>query len=173
MGSIIGSLALAMFLGIVSLAFTMSGEPEAGAGVACVAYMPIIYGVVMLAILIYKMWAAIQPGPARTTPGKAVGFLFIPFFNFYWIFQAYWGWTKDYNQYSAQRGGDLPTMPEGVAVAICILCILGVVPLVGILAGLINLVLFIIFISAACDGINAIAATTGAAGLPQTHAPLV
>ena len=46
------------------------------------------------------MWAAIQDGYARTTPGKAIGFMFIPFFNIYWMFQAIWGYSKDYNNFS-------------------------------------------------------------------------
>jgi hypothetical protein len=38
---------------------------------------------------LYRAWKCLQPGGlARTTPGKAIGFLFIPFFNLYWIFQA-------------------------------------------------------------------------------------
>ena len=39
-------------------------------------------------ILLYKMWRQIPGREAPTTPGKAVGFLLIPFFNFYWFFIA-------------------------------------------------------------------------------------
>src|SRR5215472_4189380 len=49
-----------------------------------------LYGGIALLVLIYQMWQSIQDGHARTTPGKAVGFLFIPFFNLYWMFQAVW-----------------------------------------------------------------------------------
>ena len=31
----------------------------------------------------YQAWSAIQDGHARTSPGRAVGFVFIPLFNFY------------------------------------------------------------------------------------------
>jgi len=40
--------------------------------------------------VVYKAWEAIQNGHARTSPGKAVGFLFIPCFSLYWMFPAYW-----------------------------------------------------------------------------------
>ena len=43
----------------------------------------------------------IQAGGVRTTPGKAVGFLFIPFFNLYWVFTTYVGLAKDWNRVMA------------------------------------------------------------------------
>jgi hypothetical protein len=59
------------------------------------------YIVAITLMLMYKVWFAIQPGHPRTTPGKAVIFSFIPFFNLCWIFQLYWGFAKDYNSYAA------------------------------------------------------------------------
>jgi hypothetical protein len=50
-------------------------------------------------ILLYRLWQVIQDGYQRTTPGKAVGYLFIPFYWFYWKFRAYWGFSKETNQY--------------------------------------------------------------------------
>ena len=58
-------------------------------------------------VILYKAWQAIQDGQPRTTPGKAVGFLFIPFFNVYWMFVAYWGWAKDCNAYISSKGLNL------------------------------------------------------------------
>ncbi|HUV53539.1 MAG TPA: hypothetical protein VMW64_10785, partial [Dehalococcoidia bacterium] len=46
-----------------------------------------IFVFVVVCVFIHKAWASIQDGHARTGPCKALGFLFIPFFNFYWIFQ--------------------------------------------------------------------------------------
>lgn len=161
LGSIVGGGILTIILLIPAYALMLSGDDEAamaGAGIVCFSYVPMIFAVVMLAILVYKMWAAIQAGPARTTPGKAVGFLFIPLFNLYWMFQAYWGWTVDYNRYVTEAGITAPRAPQGVALTFCILAICGIIPFVGILVGLINLVLMIIFLNAAVNGINAIAA---------------
>lgn len=53
-----------------------------------------LLGLIVFFVLTYRMWAAIQDGHARTTPGKAVGYQFIPFYNLYWVFQAYWGFAK-------------------------------------------------------------------------------
>ncbi len=58
----------------------------AASGLICFGYIPAIAGIVFTAMLVYKLWDSIQDGTARTTPGKGVGFLFIPFFNFYWIY---------------------------------------------------------------------------------------
>lgn len=111
LGSIVGGLVGGTVLVGIGLA-VMAGGDDAGGAIIAVAYIPIIYGAVVAAVLIYKIWAAIQGPTARTTPGKAVGFLFIPFFNFYWIFQAFWGWTKDYNALVAQKGVWRPVLPR-------------------------------------------------------------
>jgi hypothetical protein len=47
------------------------------------AWLAILYGAVVQMMLIYNAWSAINDGQARTTPGKAVGFLLIPLFNIY------------------------------------------------------------------------------------------
>jgi len=54
---------------------------------------------VLECILLYQFWKLVQDGNARTTPGKAVGFLFIPFYNFYWMFIAYWGLANELKRY--------------------------------------------------------------------------
>jgi hypothetical protein len=50
-------------------------------------------------IMHYKFWQIVQDGFASTTPGKAIGFLFIPYFNFYWIFRSIYGLAIDLNRY--------------------------------------------------------------------------
>lgn len=52
-------------------------------------------GIVASAILHYRCWQAVPRDIARTTPGKAVGFAFIPFFNFYWHFVSLVGLAED------------------------------------------------------------------------------
>jgi len=55
--------------------------------------------VVYTFVLLAKMWGSIQDGYARTTPGKAIGFLFIPIFSIYWIFNVWGGFPNDYNSF--------------------------------------------------------------------------
>ena len=132
----------------------------------------LVFAVVMLMVLLYKMWAAIQGAGARTTPGKAVGFLFIPFFNLYWIFQACWGWTKDYNRDLPQRGLSAPRAPEGITLAMCILTFLTWIPIAGQLLALLNFVFLMIFLNAGCDGINALATHPAHISAPEGPPPL-
>lgn len=52
-----------------------------------------IFGIAALVfkcIFLYRCWVLVPPERAATTPGKAVGFLFIPFFNLYWNFVAFY-----------------------------------------------------------------------------------
>jgi len=59
-------------------------------------------------VLLYKIWAIIQVGSVRTTPGRAVGFLFIPIYGFYWFFKAFVGWVNDYNKILSKSGLEQP-----------------------------------------------------------------
>lgn len=54
-------------------------------------------------MLLYRCWMIIQDGEARTTPGRAVGFLFVPFFNLYWIHVVTVGLAEDMNRYCEAR----------------------------------------------------------------------
>ena len=110
----------------------------------------------LFVIVIYRMWAAIQDGHARTDPGRAVGFLFIPFFNIYWAFQALLGFAKDYNSYLDRHGLNLRRLPEGIFVAYIILCLGAFIPFVGWLLVAANMVVGTIMIAKICDAVNAL-----------------
>ena len=160
-----------LVVGLVGLGFggamtERGGEAEhAGAIFAGVGILLMLIGVlVMLSgsvlwfILIYKMWAAIQDGGfARTTPGKAVGFMFIPFFNLYWMFQAFWGFSKDYNANIDSQTISAQRLPEGLFLTACILPLCGIIPFVSWLASIANIVVMIICVNYICNAINALA----------------
>jgi hypothetical protein len=69
----------------------------------CIFEMPLIAAAVIQFVLIFQLWQIVQDGFARTSPGKAVGFLFIPLFRIYWQFVAYFGLAKDLNRYIRQH----------------------------------------------------------------------
>lgn len=169
-GSILGGILMAfgMFAIIGGAAASESGDIDSAAvgaitgggllvmllGLVCL----IACGIVVL-ILYYKMWAAIQDGHARTTPGKAVGFMFIPLFNLYWMFQAIWGYSKDYNEYLRRYSIPAKPLPEGLFLTACILPLLGWIPFVGSLVSIANLIILIIIVNFICNSINALATT--------------
>ena len=39
-------------------------------------------------VIVRRAWASIDGGSEGMSPGKAQGFLWFPFFNFYWVFPA-------------------------------------------------------------------------------------
>ncbi len=84
-------------------------------------------------MLLYKLWKLIPADIARTTPGKAIGFCLIPFFNFYWIFVAYKGLGEDMNKTLARRG---ITYRVSSVLGVCspVFILLGIIPLVGIIS---------------------------------------
>ena len=67
-------------------------------GVSGLGLILLMAGSAMMFIYLYRAWVLLQPGGASTTPGKAVGFLFIPFFCIYWVFIALAKWPKDWNR---------------------------------------------------------------------------
>jgi hypothetical protein len=115
-----------------------------------------IYCIVMSAILLHKLWSTIQSDCSRTTPAKAVGFLLIPIFSLYWVFQAYWGWTKDYNSYIEKNNIDVAKMPEKITLWTCIMMVISILPGIGVLASLAYAVGAIYFTSKAINGFNAL-----------------
>jgi len=63
-------------------------------------YAPISTAAAVLKyILLYKFWKIIQDGFAKTSPGRAVGYSFIPLFNFYWLFIAIGSLAGELNHY--------------------------------------------------------------------------
>ena len=155
--SVIGGLGLAIvFLGLATILAMNRVEDFAVIclGLSCIA---VIYGGIVMIILFCKMWAAIQDGNARTTPLKAILFMFIPLFNLYWAFQAIWGYAKDFNKYIERHGIQTQQLPEGLFLTYVILCFTTWIPFLGILLMVANIFIGLVMVSKICDGINVIA----------------
>ena len=59
-----------------------------GGIITVLAVLCLIAGSVLYFVWLYKAWKVASRRPEDPTPGQAVGFLFIPLFNFYWVFRA-------------------------------------------------------------------------------------
>ncbi len=149
-----------IILGATLAEYTTPREKPITIVLFCILFLLAIFGAVTFCVLIYKMWAAIQDGHARTTPGKALGFLFIPFFNLYWMFQVFPGFAKDYNAYVDRQDLGVPHLSTALFTAYCALILCGFIPLVGIAADIAAFVVGIAMIAKICDAVNAIPSTS-------------
>ena len=70
-----------------------------------------LFLVAVVLVFWYRAWQTIQDGYARTTPGKAIGYCFIPLFNLYWVFQLTLGFCADHNRYLRRHEIRLPRLP--------------------------------------------------------------
>jgi hypothetical protein len=123
----------------------------------------VVYGTVVVCVLLYRMWAAIQDGRARTSPGRAVGYLFIPFYNFYWVFQAFPGFATDYNAFVGRHSLDAPRLSSGLFVAYAVLVVAAAIPWVGAIFTPAIYVILLILVTRICDAVNALPRTLPAA----------
>lgn len=156
LGMFIGGAALAL-VALIGIGATSNSTRDNSAligilmGVGGIGYILYIIGSVLTYIYIFRAWKCLEFGGfARTTPGKAIGFMFIPFFNIYWLFQAINGLAKDWNTTMGayQELQLAPRMSEGVFLTFCI-CTLVFPP--------VCLVLIFIIMSQLCKGINSFA----------------
>lgn len=112
--------------------------------------------------LLYVGWTAIQDGHARTTPGKAIGFLFIPVFNLYWAFIAWVGLARNVNAFLYRHRPHLSVTISPMLVGF-VICGHLAIPLLGLLteiafavfAAFVTNILTIIMVRSLCLAINA------------------
>ena len=114
-------------------------------------------------INIYRGWLCLQPGGVQVTPGKAVGFMFIPFFQLYWIFVAINGLPKDWNRIVASFEDlkSAPRLKEGTFLAFSI----------GILFAPLGIIMIFPMMSQLCTGINFFADRSSPRGAITYRAP--
>ena len=86
-------------------------------------FIAIIVSLVCGCCILHKLWCLIPAHEAKTTPGKAVGFLFIPFFNLYWNFIAIYGLAQALNSQIKQRTINNKGVGEGLSLIYCILAL--------------------------------------------------
>ncbi|MEI6676792.1 MAG: DUF4339 domain-containing protein [Verrucomicrobiota bacterium] len=126
----------------------LGGDEEASGSLAMIGLPLIILGVVFICMLHYKCWMALPEGFRFTTPGRAVGFLFIPFYNFYWAFVS-WPKLSEGLMIWQQSRGMTPVDTKGLALTYAILFVsgltIGMVPGFGILIGIADVVIFILY----------------------------
>jgi hypothetical protein len=94
-----GWLAACVITGILAAAGLMFDLGDAANSTVFAAFAAadlfLLISVAVEMLLFYKMWDAIPTAQASITPGKAVGFLFIPGFNIYWALLMLTAFAED------------------------------------------------------------------------------
>ena len=126
--------------------------------------LPMLVATIGYLSFVYKMWAALPADARRTTPGKAVGLLFVPFYNIYWVFNVLPGFATDFNRYAAYRAPTAPRVSFGLLVAFVLLMSVPVV----------NWVVLALAINNVADAVNGLARAAAQpqqpwAGQPAMH----
>ena len=135
---LLASGAGAIIIGMITSSWLLASSGRAFNAGSTVGFILFFLGIpasiaaaVIQYILLYKYWETIQSIHPRTTPGKAVGYLFIPFFSIYWIWEAYHGLSKDMNAYMNINNVPGDRINEGLSLAYCILIWCSIIPYVN------------------------------------------
>lgn len=156
-GLLIGTFIGALVVGVCGVLFALQIEaqgPESASKAAMVglisvgvAGMLLLFSSLLSYMYLYRAWKCLRFGSPRTTAGKAVGFMFIPLFNIYWFFVAFYGLAQDWNRITASHPNlqGAPRMNEGLFLTFIILSLAG---------GFGGLILWFIIYKQICDGVN-------------------
>lgn len=115
-----------------------------GAGVFAEAFFSALsltslgYVVVVHCRLYYKMWMAIQDNHISTSPGKAVGFLFIPLYNIYWAFYMFVGFAEDYNAFIERHSIETKKLSRVLFFVFVFLLLFPLMPISGMILSSLN-----------------------------------
>lgn len=128
-GKLIGLFAgAAGFIGIGLL--VISGQENnlviAGTSLCIIGCIILLILSILPYIYLYKAWKCLQPGGATVTPGKAVGFMFIPLFNYYWIFVALGGLPRQWNEIVSRYDNTQDAPRLSIGAFVCLLLIPGI-----------------------------------------------
>ena len=133
---------LGLYLMVVASALTAAVTTKL-LPLALGCWLPLAAAAVLWLVFVYRMWSAIQDGQARISPGRAVGLLFVPLLNIYWIFRVLPGYATEYNAYLGRHGSAAPPLSRGLILA-------------AMLVPVANVVLWWIVIGRICRAVNAL-----------------
>lgn len=166
-GAYVGIFIFGLTAGIVAQMERVSVWEAGGGKWMLLSVALTVYLVVIQLILWWKAWKSIQEYGARTSPGQAIGFLFLPVVNLYWVFQAFWGYSKDFNSNIETYNLDIPRLSEGLFLAYTVVLLLTALtfwfPPLNVPLSLANIVLAILVVNKVVDAVNNI----GRAPLPE------
>lgn len=125
-GSLFAAIALSgivLLLDVICIGDT--GETLSG-GAIIIGFCVAVGCLIAWAVFHYGLWQLLPEQFRETIPGKAVGFLFIPFFNCYWVFRSYMGVNRGLNRLAEANGLPPPRANVGLATAAAVFFVVAV-----------------------------------------------
>lgn len=123
LGSWVTGGALIIIMLIYSWIADLTGSVERSNIFYGYTLVPYLYIGLVWLLLLYKSWAAIQDGHTAVTPIKAVVFMLIPFYRYYWIFRAFRDFAGEFNAYTTRHCLAVPGISDSYFMAFSILWI--------------------------------------------------
>lgn len=155
-GNYVTVLLIGLFLIFIGI-FGAAGGDESAIVIVIMGTVSLIIAEIIFLVLLYRMWRFVineshrySLKPSIDTPGKAVGFLFIPIYNFYWVFQAYGKLPRDLNEIAKTKESSA-TMSESIGTILAVMNLLSIIPVIRYVAVIIALIFSPIFISRSID----------------------
>ena len=150
--------SIALALGIILDLLTLRGEKTAAGGWALFSLPILALAVAFWAIMHYECWKSLPERYRETTPGKAIGFMFIPFYSFYWAFTSIPGLAKGFYEYGRRNGIKEIDNKTGLGIAFAVVFVcyntIGLIPGFTSILGVASFVLFILFYKDIVDYAN-------------------
>lgn len=106
---------------------SMPDQPMIPMVLAGIGAVFVIATLLMIYVYLYRAWKCLQPAGASVGPAAAVGLLFIPIFNIYWIFKALGGLPRQWNTITASYDNTKHAPKLSIGAFICLIFI----PIIG------------------------------------------
>ena len=117
--------------------------------ILAIASIVMIICFVIFYIILYRLWKftiakayELDIAPSIPTAGQAVGYLFIPFYNFYWLFKGIGKLPLEINVI-AKRYDVQKLVPDNLGYIIASLSIVGLIPFIGYVTSAINFLILL------------------------------
>jgi len=151
-------LGLATSLGVSSDIASYVGKSEVSDGFTGIGLVAAILAVIFCSILHYRCWHALPIEYRATSPERAIGFLFIPFFNLYWAFVSWVKLADGYEVWQRESKASMQYTMRGLgitqAILFCSPVVMvpafsllesGIYPIISITMGIASLTVFGLF----------------------------
>lgn len=138
----------------IGLALIFTDSPDFGLIFIFISSILIIITFVLFYILLYHLWKFViskghEVGIVHSIPlaGQAVGYIFIPLFNIYWLFKGIGKLPPEINIFAKKYDAG-KVVQDNIGYIITFLALIGLIPIVGYITGVINFLIIVsIFIT--------------------------